>query len=227
MQKLVRLNFFRNDMHYSKLKFENFVNKVDEVLGQSLTDQTLVSSLSTFGYGLKEMERGRQLLENLRQIDQEQEAARRRRIQLNGEKSDLQRSLQKRYMRFIKLGRIVFDNDNMAKKALGLEGPRAKQFDDWYRQVYLFCKNLIAEEKWMKALAGFGVKKTDISHILEDLEKLEELNTRFEHAKELSKEMTKKKRHQLVALQDWLSDYLKIARLALEEKPHLLEKLLN
>ncbi|MDN5292387.1 MAG: hypothetical protein PWQ06_2626 [Anaerophaga sp.] len=214
-------------MHYSKLKFENFVNKVDKILGQSLSDQTLVSSLSAFGYGLKEMERGRQLLENLRQTDQEQEAARRRRIQLNREKSDLQKSLQKRYMRFIKLGRVVFDNDNMAKKALGLEGPRAKQFDDWYRQVYLFCKNLIAEDKWMKALTGFGVKKADIWDILDDLEKLEELNTRFEHAKELSKEMTKKKRQQLVVLQDWLSDYLKIARLALEEKPHLLGKLLN
>lgn len=214
-------------MHYSKLKFENFVNKVDEVLGQSLSDQTLVSSLSTFGYGLKEMERGRQLLENLRQIDQEQEAARRRRIQLNGEKGNLQKSLQKRYMRYIKLGRIAFDNTSLAKKALGLEGPRAKQFDEWYQQVYLFCKNLIAEDEWMKALSGFGVKKTDIYRILDDLEKLEELNTRFEHAKELSKEMTKKKRQQLVSLQDWLSDYLKIARLALEEEPQLLDKLLT
>ncbi|WP_462317248.1 PQLLE family protein [Marinilabilia sp.] len=214
-------------MHYSKLPFENFVDKVDNVLGQSLSDQNLVSSLSSFGYGLKEMEQGRELLEMLRQIDQEQEAAQRRRKQLNKEKNELYREIQRRYMRIVKIGRIVFDDDVMARGALGLDGPREKQFDDWYRQVYMFCKNLLAEEKWMKSLSNYGVKKLDLKNILVDLEKLEELNTRFEHAKTLSKEMTQKKRKQLLLLQDWLSDYLKIARLALEEKPQLLEKLLN
>lgn len=214
-------------MHYSKLPFENFVDKVDNVLGQSLSDQNLVSSLSSFGYGLREMEQGRELLEVLRQIDQEQEAAQRRRKQLNKEKNELYREIQRRYMRIVKIGRIVFDNDGMAKGALGLDGPREKQFDDWYRQVYMFCKNLLAEEKWMDALSNYGVKKLELKNILLDLEKLEELNTRFEHAKTLSKEMTQKKHKQLLLLQNWLSDYLKIARLALEEKPQLLEKLLN
>ncbi|PWE00745.1 hypothetical protein [Marinilabilia rubra] len=214
-------------MHYSKLPFENFVSKVDNVLGQSLSDQSLVSSLSSFGYGLKEMERGRELLELLRQIDQEQEAAQSRRKQLNKEKNELYKEIQKRYMRIVKIGRIVFDHEDLVKSTLGLEGPREKQFDDWYRQVYMFCKNLLAEEKWMEVLSNYGVKKLDLKNILIDLEKLEELNTRFEHAKTLSKEMTQKKRKQLLLLQDWLSDYLKIARLALEEQPQLLEKLLN
>jgi hypothetical protein len=214
-------------MHYSKLPFENFINKVDEVLGQSLSDQNLVSSLTSFGYGLREMERGRELLELLRQIDQEQEAAQDRRIQLNLEKSELHKDIQKRYMRIVKLGRIVFDDHAMARKALGLDGSREKQFDDWYRQVYMFCKNLIAEADWLGVMKSYGIKKDDIQNIMSDLEKLEELNTRFEHAKELSKEMTKRKRKQLMVLQNWLSDYIKIARLALEEKPQLLDKLLN
>ncbi len=214
-------------MHYSKLTFENFVNKVDDVLGQSLSDQSLVSSLSSFGYGLNEMERGRHLLEYLRQIDQEQEAARKRRMQLNNERNALHRDLQKRYMRIVKLGRIVFDNDKMAKQSLGLDGPREKKFDEWYRQVYMFCKNLLAESTWLEKLKSYGVKSDDLRRILNDLEKLEELNTRFEHAKEISKEMTKRKREQLMVLQDWLSNYLKIARLALEDKPQLLDKLLN
>lgn len=214
-------------MHYSKLPFENFVNKVDEVLGQSLSDQGLVSSMSSFGYGLKEMEQGREHLEEVRQIDQEQEAAQERRKELNKERVQLQKDLQKRYMRIVKLGRIVFDENEMARKALGLDGPREKHFDDWYRQVYMFCKNLIAENNWLNSLKGYGVKKQDLDNILMDLEKLEELNTRFEHAKEISKEMTRKKRKKLLILQDWLSDYLKIARLALEEKPQLLNKLLN
>ncbi len=214
-------------MHYSKLPFENFVNKVDEVLGQSLSDQGLVSSMSSFGYGLKEMEQGRELLEAVRQIDQEQVAAQDRRKELNKERGQLQKDLQKRYMRIVKLGRIVFDENELPRKTLGLDGPREKQFDEWYRQVYMFCKNLIAEQNWLKSLNGFGVKKTDLENILDDLEKLEELNTRFEHAKNLSKEMTRKKKKKVMVLQNWLSDYLKIARLALEEKPQLLNKLLN
>ncbi|RCW30224.1 hypothetical protein [Marinilabilia salmonicolor] len=214
-------------MHYSKLPFENFINKVDDVLGQSLTDQGLVSSMSSFGYGLKEMEQGRELLEAVRQIDQEQEAAQERRKELNRQRGDLHKDLQKRYMRIVKLGRIVFDDNEFAGKTLGLNGPREKQFDEWYRQVYMFCKNLIAETSWLDALKGFGVKRGDLDNILEDLEKLEELNTRFEHAKNLSKEMTRKKKKKVMALQDWLSDYIKIARMALEEKPQLLNKLLS
>jgi len=214
-------------MHYSKLPFENFVNKVDDVLGQSLTDQGLVSSMSSFGYGLKEMEQGRELLEAVRQIDQEQEAAQERRKELNRQRGDLHKNLQKRYMRIVKLGRIVFDDNECAGKTLGLNGPREKQFDEWYRQVYMFCKNLIAETSWLDSLKGFGVKRGDLDNILEDLEKLEELNTRFEHAKNLSKEMTRKKKKKVMALQDWLSDYIKIARMALEEKPQLLNKLLS
>lgn len=214
-------------MHYSKLPFENFVNKVDEVLGQSLADQNLVSTLSSFGYGLSEMERGRRLLEDLKMTDQEQEAARQRRVELNKERNQLQKDLQRRYMRWIKLGRVVFDEDRMARDTLGLDGPRKKHFEEWYRQIYMFCRNLLAEEKWLKAMNGFGMKRKDIENILSDLEKMEELNTRFEHAKEMSKKMTQKKRDQLMHLQDWLSDYLKIAKLALEEKPELLNKLLN
>ncbi|MFW5701138.1 MAG: hypothetical protein ACOCWM_05550 [Cyclobacteriaceae bacterium] len=214
-------------MHYSKLPFENFVNKVDDLLGQSLSDQGLVSSMSSFGYGLREMEEGRELLEVVRQIDQEQEGAMERRKQLNQERGLLQKDLQKRYMRIVKLGRIVFDENEMARKALGLDGPREKMFDDWYRQVYMFCRNLIAEKNWLNALKSYGVKRQDLDNILLDLEKLEELNTRFEHAKEISKEMTRKKKKHLLILQDWLSDYLKIARLALEEKPQLLNKLFN
>ena len=111
-------------MHYSKLPFESFVNKVDNVLGQSLSDQNLVSSLSTFGYGLSEMEKGRRLLEDLKFTDQEKEAARQRRMELNKERSILYRDLQKRYMRLIKLGRVVFDNDQIARRTLGLDGAR-------------------------------------------------------------------------------------------------------
>lgn len=214
-------------MHYSKLPFESFVSKVDDVLGQSLTDQNLVSTLSSFGYGLTEMEKGRRLLEDLKMTDQEQEAARQRRVELNKQRNQLQRDLQRRYMRWIKLGRVVFDDNRMARETLGLDGPREKHFDAWYRQVYMFCRNLLAEERWMQAMNGFGAKRKDIETILDDLEKLEELNTRFEHAKEISKKMTQKKREQLMQLQDWLSDYLKIAKLALEEKPELLNKLLN
>lgn len=214
-------------MHYSKLPFENFVNKVDDVLGQSLSDQGLVSSMSSFGYGLKQMEQGRELLEAVRQIDQEQEAAQERRKELNRQRGELYKDLQKRYMRIVKLGRIVFDDNELAGKTLGLDGPREKQFDEWYRQVYMFCKNLIAETSWLDALTSFGVKRNDLDNILEDLEKLEELNTRFEHAKNLSKEMTRKKKKKVMVLQDWLSDYIKIARMALEEKPQLLNKLLS
>jgi len=214
-------------MHYSKLPFENFVNKVDEVLGQSLSDQNLVSTLSSFGYGLNEMEKGRMLLEDLKMTDQEQEASRQRRVELNKERNQLQKDIQRRYMRWIKLGRVVFDEDKMARQTLGLDGPREKHFDEWYRQVYMFCRNLLAEKNWMQAMNGFGVKRNDVENVLSDLEKLEELNTRFEHAKDISKKMTQKKQDQLMQLQDWLSDYLKIARLALEEKPELLNKLLN
>jgi len=142
--------------------------------------------------------------------------------------ADLQLSkanANKTYMRHVKLARVALRNDRGAYEALQLAGGRKQSTSGWIQQSKIFYANALAS-------ADILAKLSVLTMTAEALTAGQILVTEVEA--KLSIQLKEKGEAQAATqardaafddLQDWMSDFVAIARIALENDSQLLEML--
>jgi len=208
-------------MHFTKLPFDQFKNKVAEIFCNSLQNPVIIASTSRFGYDKAKIKGGEKLLKELEKINDKQNIAQDKKIKLHKERADLNLSVKKKYMKILLIARIAFDKDVIVKKALRLEGARETALDLWINQISVFANHLLGEADWLSILKKFGIERKELNSMLTELEKLRSATMLCEKAKTDAKKITEQKKIKTKELQQWVSDYLKIAKIALEDNPEV------
>lgn len=212
-------------MHFTKLSFEEYMIKVAELIGNSLSDSRIMEATGRFGYDEKRIKEGEKVYRKVQNVSDAQNSAMERKVKAHEERRKLQVSVRKKYMKMLQISRIAFDKDVIIRKALQLDGPREVTLDAWLNQVALFGNRLLNEEIWAGMIQTFGISKKELQGLMSEVDKLRTVALACENSKADSKKQTLLKKECLKDLQEWVSDYLKIARIALEDKPELLSKL--
>ena len=212
-------------MHFTKFSYDNFIRKVAALFDNSLNDIMIITSTSRLGYDENRINEGEQIFNEVVKANEAQIFAQDNRVKMNNERRELHAVVKKKYMKILQIARIAFDKDIIARKALRLDGAREVSLDLWINQVSLFSNHILGESKWLTVLKGFGIIRKDINELLTDLEKLRSVAMSCEVAKNDAKQFTAQKREKLKELQEWVSDYLKIAKIALEDQPEVYRKL--
>ena len=212
-------------MHFTKLPFDEFVKNVAELISNTLSDSIIVTATSRFGYDKNRIKMGERILKELSNAEKKQTTTLDRKIKLHEKRDELNLSVRKKYMKILLIARIAFDKDMLVKKALKLDGARETSLNLWINQVSVFSNNLLSETNWLSVIRNFGIGRKDIYALLTDLDKLRSTAMLCEQAKTEAKKTTVEKRDKLKEMQNWVSDFLKIAKIALEEKPEVYEKL--
>ena len=132
---------------------------------------------------------------------------------------------QKSYIRLVKIARIAFKRDAGICTQLALSGRRQRTLSGWMAQATQFYKNALASEAILTGFKEFGITQQQLQAGLAELKAVKAANLVQEKAKGDAQDATKKRDVALDALQAWLSDFLAIARIALEDQPQLLEGL--
>ncbi|WP_289053924.1 hypothetical protein [Carboxylicivirga marina] len=127
------------------------------------------------------------------------------------------------YMPHLKVARVAFRDDVTYWTQLALKGKRKKSQSGWLGQTKVFYTNLLADEVALEKMAVFGQtrEKLEAGHQLV-LVAEENLAIRKKEMGE-AQDATKARDKAIDELQDWYSDYIEIARLALAEQPQYLE----
>lgn len=212
-------------MHFTKLSFEEYMTKVAELIGNSLSDPRIVEATGRFGYDEKRIKEGERIYRMVQEVNLAQNRAMDQKVKVHEERRVLQASVRKKYMKMLQIARIAFDKDVIIRKALQLEGPREVALDAWLNQIALFGNRLLNESVWAGKLKEYGIGKKDLTALMSELDKLRGVALACEQSKAESKKETSVKKQQLKELQEWVSDYLKIARIALDDHPELYAKL--
>jgi hypothetical protein len=178
-----------------------------------------------FGYDEKRIKEGEKVYRKVMEISDAQNVAMDRKVKAHDDRRKLQASVRKKYMKMLQISRIAFDKDIIIRKALQLDGPREVSFDAWLNQVSLFTNRLINEASWADIIKSFGISRKELSALLVEVDKLRSVALECEKSKADSKKETSLKKESIKVLQEWVSDYLKIAKIALEDKPELFVKL--
>jgi len=213
-------------MHYTKHTISSFIHQADVLVKNSREVDAIRSAVNKYGYGKSEIDKGDRLLAELRRVTMQQHVAKSEKVQNYKLKQILQAKIHKTYMKYVKLARIGFSEDIMARKALLLDGARGRVYSVWVFQVSSFCSIMLDEEKhYLTVMRRFGIEKADFEVLKEQLQELSYLSDKcLESVGELRK-LTAQRQKKVIEVQHYVSDFVKIARIALEYSPQLLESL--
>jgi len=129
------------------------------------------------------------------------------------------------YMKHVKIARIALKGDRGAFESLQLNGTRKESLSGWLKQAKTFYANAIGSPDVITAVGRFGVtakKLKAAQSLVNDVET--KLSAQLKEKGE-AQNSTQARDEAFDTLQGWMSDFVGIARIALETKPQYLEML--
>ena len=194
-------------------------------LNNARSDGDLAGPLAEFGYDAERLTQGWALYEAA-------VAAQQRFTQEYGEQftaSDAftvaKDAAQATYSRYVKIARVALKEERGAGAKLALDGRRKRSLAGWLAQARQFYANAQADAEVLAALGQFGVTAEKLAAGQAQVDGVEALAAAQKKETGEAQQATQKRDEALEALDAWMSDFVAIARIALEENPQWLEKL--
>jgi len=194
-------------------------------IDNALNNPTILGYLADFGYTSAKIQQGKKLYDvaAAAQLTQQKEAG--EQVSATTEVNDAWETAKKTYSRMIKIARVAFKRNSGVAVQLDLNGNRKKSLSGWLAQANQFYQNALGDKAILAELKEFGTTEQKLKAGLAELAVIEQANLVQEKEKGEAQAATQTRDKALDELQDWLSDYLAIAKVALEEDPQLLEGL--
>lgn len=204
---------------------DTFLSDAQLAIDNSLNNPQILAAVKDFGYSTERLNQGKALYNALAAAQLEKSSE-------SGEQISASEAVQaqwdiakKSYMRLVKVARVALKKEGGAIAQLALSGKRKESLSGWLSQANQFYQNALSSPAILKALKEFGITDKKLKAGLKEVEAVEAANLAQEKEKGEAQAATQKRDAALDAMQDWLSDYLAIAKVALEEEPQLLEGL--
>ncbi|MGC1309071.1 MAG: hypothetical protein WA885_17740 [Phormidesmis sp.] len=204
---------------------DNLLSQAQLAIDNALNNPKVLGYLSDFGYTSARIQQGKKLynIAAAAQLTQTTEVG--EQISTTATLNESWETAKKTYIRFVKVARVAFKRNSGVSTQLDLSGSRKRTLSGWMAQATQFYKNALGNKETLKALAEFGITEQKLGAGLKEIEAIETANLAQEKEKGEAQAATQKRDVALDELQDWLSDYLAIAKVALEADPQLLEGL--
>ncbi len=204
---------------------EEILTEAGRAIDNGLNDSEIAARLATFGYTAEKIQQGQTLYERALQLYQEQKARYGDQFGATDAFYEKWEEVRKAYIQQVKIARIAFKHNRDAWQKLGLEGERPRAFASWLQLAKRFYVYALGEEEIAERLAEFGLTTEKLQAVQSMVDEVEAMEHTQEGRRGEAQQATKQRDEAFDALQAWLSDYLAIARLALEDAPQLAEKL--
>ena len=194
-------------------------------IDNALNNPKILRYLADFGYTSAKVQQGKKLynIAVAAQLAQQTEAG--GQVSATTVVNEAWEDAKKTYSRMVKVARVAFKRDSGVAVQIDLNGTRKKSLSGWMAQANQFYKSALGDKAILSGLKEFGITDQKLKAGLAELALIETANLVQEKEKGEAQAATQTRDAALDELQDWLSDYLAIAKVALEEDPQLLEGL--
>jgi hypothetical protein len=204
---------------------ENFFNRAQVAIDNALNLPTIQAYLKEYGYTPEKLNQGKSLYQTALDLQQKQRQKYGEQIAATENLNQLWDIAQASYMKYLKIARVAFkDNPGIATE-LDLNGTRKRNISGWLLQAQQFHKNALAKRQTMATLAEYGITIEKLQASLAEVEAVSQANLVQDKEKGEAQNATRVRDQAIDKLDKWLSDFVAIARIALESEPQLLESL--
>jgi len=212
------------DMSFDR-SIDTLLNEAQVAIDNALNNPKILSYLSDFGYNTARIQQGQKLYTVAAAAQLAQTAEAGGQISATATVNEAWAAAKKSYIRWVKVARVALKGNDGAATQLALSGKRKESLSGWLAQAKQFYSNALSDKGILKSLQAFGITEQKLKAGLAEIQAIEAANLVQEKEKGEAQAATQKRDAALDELQDWLSDYLAIAKVALEEDPQLLEGL--
>ncbi len=191
----------------------------------SIANEEIKTMLAEFGYTEEKLLDGKNLYEETNALHITQKKEYGEQFEATEKLNKTVETAGKEYMKLVKITRVALKEEKASLNKLDLNGKRKESFSGWLEQAETFYSILLGDPVILSKLAEFNITEEKIQNAKTLLEAVKEQNKIQEMEKGDAQQATLNRDKKLDQLMDWMSDFKAIARIALEEKPQLLEKL--
>jgi hypothetical protein len=209
----------------TKQTLESILDRARIAIENSLSNPTIQAYLAEYGYTLTKLQAGQQLYQTASDLHQRQRREYGEQIEATADRDKLWDTAHNTYMKFVKIARVSFKNNSGIATQLGIQGERKQSFSGWLLEANQFYANTLGNDSILKTLAEYGITPAKLESGKAEVQALAASNLAQEKEKGEAQEATKERDDALDSLSDWMSDFVAIARIALEPEAQLLESL--
>ncbi|WP_172919155.1 hypothetical protein [Capnocytophaga canis] len=134
-------------------------------------------------------------------------------------------NVQKKYITHRKKARIVFEDNEEALRQLKLKGSAARAIAAAMEEMRAFYQLLDTTPNLLTPLKQLKINEQDVKNQLQELPEVEKAYATYLQEKGESQQATRDKNKAFETLDKWVSKFHKVAKIALEDRPQLLEAL--
>lgn len=189
------------------------------------TNPIIKPLMEALGYNTAKIDAGKALLNEAKTQFNTNKSLEDSRANAYKDFEDLKIAIEAKYSKDRKKAKIIFKQDALVLKELGIKGIIPKSYVKWLETVNLFYNLLNTNAAILAKLAPLQVTQEHVTALIADLNTLEDLRAAYIQAKGNAQNATKTKNKAFKDLEKWMSDFYAVARLALEDEPQLLESL--
>ena len=139
--------------------------------------------------------------------------------------STLKENLAKTYSLHRKKGKVIFRNEPTTLNKLALTGSLPTAYIKWLETVKKFYTVAMVDTEIQSKLARLKITPTELDNTLTLIMQLESARAEYLREKGESQDSTKLKDKVFGEIDDWMSEFYAVAKIALEDNPQLLESL--
>lgn len=133
--------------------------------------------------------------------------------------------LEQLYSKHRKKAKVVFANDAVTADRLNISGEKPQAYAKWVECVRKFYRTSVDDTEIQLKLARLKITLPELNSGLALLTEMETLRTVYFKEKGESQDATAIKDAALAKLDDWMSEFISVARIAMEDHPQLLVSL--
>ncbi len=194
-------------------------------IDNAISDREIRNMLLPFGYNDVKLNTGKALLDRANELQQKQQKEYGDQFKATAIVNEAREKADVEYMRFVKVARVAMKSDYGFYKQLALNGDRKRSLSGWIAQAKQFYLNALSDDAVLAKMAAYGMTKEKMEAGKLLLEGVEYANAEQQKEVGEAQQATLERDNAVDNLCEWLSEFVAIARIALEEKPQYLEKL--
>jgi len=194
-------------------------------ISNTLADAEIKALVEGYGYTEERMREGVALHDAAEKSVNAQTAAAGAPREVTATTESAKKDARDAYQALAQVARALFAHDPAQLATLGVTGAAPRSTAGLLTAGYALFDNALGVEAVRTALAGYGYDEARLRNERERVAAFDRANQAQEAAKGAAQQATREQDAALAALDDWVAQYLKIAKVALRGKKQLLEKL--
>jgi len=205
-----------------KGKLEEQLEEVRLAVEGTLANPAIMRKLEKYGYTQKEMKVGKGLIKNVELLTTHQGEGFGVQKSATWQLQEARKEAHTLYMKHLSIARIALRQQAEVWHVLQMNGRRKENISGWLRQVKAFYNNI---QRVQPTLEKYNITADEVAQAQTMVEAIASFRVQQSYGKSEKQRATEQRKAAIKALQQWMRDFLYIARHALKDEKQQLEAL--